>query len=264
MSEGSLGVKTARIQREVGGSNPAPSHQLKQSFFEFNKPEGKDKPYLELIEHSGQQAAFDRIVKIHHSYVQGTRYGGRRINWIIRAKRTNEIVGAIGVGSAIIAMSARDRWIMWPKEARLENLTNIANNWRYCLLPNAPKNFGSSVLGLLARLAPREWENKYGDRLVLLETLVEPPHKGTIYKAAGWRLTGLTKGTQFKWINKSEADKYLKMGWTIVQRYMKYGEKIDKNKWQVADVRGTTRKRIFLKPLAKDFVRFLGRRREKP
>lgn len=228
--------------------------------FEFaTEIDRKDKPYLELVSRESQQRIFDNIIKYYHSYVPTTRYGGRRVNWIIKAKGANQVVGAIGVGSAIIAMSARDKWIMWDKESRLRNLINIANNWRYCLLPNAPKNFGSSVLGLLARLAPREWKSKYGDRLVLLETLVEPPHEGTIYKAAGWRLAGLTKGTRFKWINKSEADKYVEMGWTVVQEYMKYGTKKDESKWQVADVGGTTRKRIFLKPLADDFVRFLRR-----
>lgn len=259
MSESSLNVKTTRSQREDGGSTPALSHQPKQTFFDFREIE-RDKPYLELIEDSGQQRVFDQIVKFHHSYVPGVRYGGRRVNWLIRGKKSREIFGAIGVGSAIIAMAARDKFIMWDKETRLSHLINIANNWRYCLLPHAPKNFGSATLGLLAKLAPKEWEAKYHDRLVLLETLVEPPHKGTIYKAAGWKLLGLTKGTRFKWIKRSEADKYIRDGWQVVQKYMKYGKKIDKTKWQVADVGGTTRKRVFIKPLAPDWWKHLMRR----
>lgn len=244
--------KTSTHQVENEGAKPLPSHQ--QTFHQYIKIEHKPtKPYLELVESRGQKEIFNQIIVVYHSYVATTKYGGRRINWLIRSKDTRKILGIIGVGSAIMAMRSRDRYIGWTRRQRIKHLVNIANNWRYCLLPNCPKNFGSQVLSLLCKLSPREWENKYNDKLVLLETLVEPPHKGTVYKAQGWSLVGLTKGSGFKWINKDDYPQYEKKGWTVTQKYCKYGDKIEINRWQICNEYSTRRKLIFVKPLISHF-----------
>jgi len=127
----------------------------------------------------------------------------------------------------------------------------IANNWRFCLIENPPKNLGSKVLSLLCKVAPKEWKRKYGDELVLLETLVEPPHDGTVYRAAGWKLVGYTKGTEYRWFKKDEIP--WDEGWHVVQKYMKYGDKIDYDTWQCVRDNAKKRKMIFVKPLYPDF-----------
>ena len=39
------------------------------------------------------------------------------------------------------------------------------------------------------------WENKYGDRLVLIETFINPPWNGSVYRADNWLDVGMTKGS---------------------------------------------------------------------
>lgn len=260
MSEGSLRVNKTPIN-QIGkeGSTPLPSHQ--QTFYDYVEIKHKPtKPYLQLVETGKQRDIFNKIIKAHHSYVATTHYGGRRINWLVRSKDTRKILGIIGIGSAIMAMRARDRWIGWVPKQRVKHLVNIANNWRYCLLPDAPKNFGSQVLSLLCKLAPKEWEKKYNNKLVLLETLVERPHTGIVYKASNWRLIGLTKGTAYKWIKKDKYPKYKKAGWSVVQKFCKYGDKTDFNRWQIVEEFAKKRKLIFVKPLVPNFAKILRAR----
>jgi len=168
--------------------------------------------YLDLIKSKKGLRIFKRIVRDYHSYKQGGNYAGRQINWFIRDMETDEIYGCIGVGSAIYVLKARGDFIGWKGltypsvcEEKQRNLNKIANNWRFTMMPNtiSISNMGSKVLSLLHKAAPKEWELKYGDKLVLFETLIEPPHLGTIYKAAGWIYLGETLGSAtedcFEW-----------------------------------------------------------------
>jgi hypothetical protein len=150
----------------------------------------------------------EQVIKNYHSYRQGSTYCGRQINWWV--KKGNEIIGVIGIGSCAYICPVRDKWIGYKvininhksgeenKEyffnVKIKSYNHIANNWRFTLMPSAPKNSASQVLSLLNREGPKEWEKKYGDKLYLMETFVEPPKCGTIYKASGWIYLGLSKG----------------------------------------------------------------------
>ena len=147
-------------------------------------------------------------------------------DWLIKDDKNT--LGAIGLGSAIMALKDRDSFIGWSKDVRLKNLTKIGNNWRYCLIDKMA-NLGTKVLSLLIREGKKEWLNKYGDELSLLETLVEPPYTGKVYLASSWSKVGMTKGTEFKWINKKDWDKFSCLNWKVCQKHMKYGNKIDEN-----------------------------------
>src|SRR3989442_14001658 len=57
---------------------------------------------------------------------------------------------------------------------------------------------GSQVLGRWVPIARQAWFKKYGEPLFLIETMVEPPHTGVVYKAASWLAIGMTSGTTFK------------------------------------------------------------------
>lgn len=166
--------------------------------------------YLDIIKSEKELQIFKRIVRDYHSYKQGGNYAGRQINWFIRNVETDEIFGCIGIGSAIYVLKARGDFIGWKGltypsvcTEKQQNLNKIANNWRFTLMPNAPKNAATKTLSLLCKEATKEWKQKYGDKLVLLETLVEPPHTGLIYKAAGWVCLGKTLGSAtencFEW-----------------------------------------------------------------
>lgn len=233
MSEDSLRpIKQAIFLSQDAGLNPAP----RTISLELVTPE--------------RRHFFDDIIKTHHGYVPTTNYGGRQINFFV--KGNGRILGTIGLGSAIMAMKDRDKFIGWSKEARLKNLTHIANNWRFTLIDKTP-NLASQVLSLLTREGQKEWLKKYGDRLVLLETLVKPPYTGKCYEAAGWQKVGKTAGTLFKWIKKVELEnvraqfKPLKV--QVSSKFIKYGDNINPNVIQVAINGGVPSKIIYVKPI---------------
>ena len=93
-------------------------------------------------------------------------------------------------------MHPRDAWIGWSDEQRRHNLQSIVNNGRFPILPWARvKSLASKILALRARQMPRDWETHYGDRPLLLETLVDAARfRGTCYRAANWIHVGQTTG----------------------------------------------------------------------
>ena len=57
------------------------------------------------------------------------------------------------------------------------------------------KGLASKILALSARQLPQDWENRYGHRPLLLETLVDGNRfRGTCYRAANWIYVGQTAG----------------------------------------------------------------------
>ena len=106
------------------------------------------------------------------------------------------LVALIGFGASAWKLAARERFIGWSSEQRLNNLQLIVNNTRFLILPWVQvKGLASKILALAARQLPHDWQRRYGYQPVLLETFVEwPRHAGTCYKAANWQWVGRTTG----------------------------------------------------------------------
>lgn len=196
---------------------------------------------LDKVDTKTKLFSFNQIVKNYHTYKPETDIVGRCINWLIRKEDDGEIIGAIGVGSSVMAMKDRDDYIGWNKDQRLRNITKTATNWRFCLME---KGYGSRVLSVFLKEAKKEWKKKFKENLVLIETLIEPPYTGSCYKGNGWILVGKTKGCQFEWKEKKDVLKTDQ----VVQKYFLIGGNKDTNKWKVV-VGKNTPKYIFIKPL---------------
>ncbi len=167
------------------------------------KQKSNQEIYLELVETKEQRKEFNEITEKYHSYKKSSHYVGRQINWLIKNKNNNATLGCIGVGSCPFTIAVRGRYIGWKglshpniDKAKLKNLVKIGSNWRFTLKPNAKIN-ASKIISLFCREAKKEWKKKHGDNLVLLETMVKPPRKGTLYKASGWKFIGYTSGWSF-------------------------------------------------------------------
>jgi hypothetical protein len=122
---------------------------------------------------------------------------GAHLRYLIEVSRPSpRVVGCLQVSSPAWKMAPRDRWIGWSDEVRQRNLQRIVNNSRFLLLPWIEvRNLASSVLALLARQLPDEWEMAYAVRPVMLETLVdEQRFTGACYRAANWIRLGVTQG----------------------------------------------------------------------
>jgi hypothetical protein len=99
-------------------------------------------------------------------------------------------------GSAAWSCAARDDFIGWDRDTRINHLRLVTNNTRFLILPWVKiPHLASHLLSLITRRIINDWRNKYGHGLLLLETFVEVDRfRGTCYKAANWRCAGLTKG----------------------------------------------------------------------
>ena len=70
----------------------------------------------------------------------------------------------------------------------------MVNNSRFLILPHVP-NLGSRILSLCEKRLPRDWQERFGHPVLLLETFVDPERfRGTVYKAANWIHVGNSKG----------------------------------------------------------------------
>ncbi|EAR22039.1 Druantia anti-phage system protein DruA [Nitrococcus mobilis] len=81
----------------------------------------------------------------------------------------------IGLSAAALKCGVRDDWIGWGFRTQLDRLKLIANNTRCLILPEGHyPNLGSRVLALVARRTAADWPQRFGHRLLLLETFVDP------------------------------------------------------------------------------------------
>lgn len=121
---------------------------------------------------------------------------GAQLRYFIESGGTCEILGCFQFSSPAWKMAPRDRWIGWADDQRKANLQKIVNNSRFLIFPWVKvKNLASSALSLAAKRVPDDWQDTYGYRPVLMETLVDRKRfKGTCYKAANWIHVGKTTG----------------------------------------------------------------------
>ena len=106
------------------------------------------------------------------------------------------LLAVLGFGASAWKVAPRDRWIGWSQQQREAGLHLVVDNARFLILPGVKsRNLASWLLAECARRIPRDFEDRYGYRPVLLETFVERERfTGTCYQAAGWEYVGDTKG----------------------------------------------------------------------
>ena len=77
-----------------------------------------------------------------------------------------------------------------------DRLNLVANNSLFLILPGYHhKNVASQILSHCKRRIQQDWLDRFGYRLLLLETFVDPDcFHGSIYRATNWILVGSTKG----------------------------------------------------------------------
>ena len=156
-----------------------------------------DLQLLSVEEVSGQPAgrAWLRGALAQFHYLGFGGAVGQNVQYLVRDGRNRPVACAV-FGAAAWKCQDRDRFIGWSARQRQSNLGLIANNSRFLILPwiKVP-HLGSWILGQAARRIARDWQGKYGHRVVLLETFVEQERfRGTVYRAANWQPVGATAG----------------------------------------------------------------------
>ncbi len=122
---------------------------------------------------------------------------GANLRYLVQSERTpGRYLACLLFSSPAWKMAHRDAWIGWSDRERKSNLQYVVCNSRYLILPWIfVRGLASKILSLAARQLPDDWEQQYGYRPLLLETLVDRARfRGTSYRAANWILLGQTQG----------------------------------------------------------------------
>ena len=149
---------------------------------------------VEVASQSDEEKLWDHLVR-HHHYLGYQKLLGQRLKYL--AFIGDQPVAALSFSAPALKLRVRDAYIGWSPLQRKTHLNRIANNSRFLVLPwVAVKNLASQVLArTLARLS-RDWEERFGSRLWMVETFVDPARfKGTSYRAANWECIGQTFGS---------------------------------------------------------------------
>lgn len=140
-----------------------------------------------------EEPRYRELMQQHH-YLSDLAKIGHTL-WYV-ASYGEEWAALLSFSAAAWKCRVRDRWIGWRYRHQYSRLNFIANNSRFLILPDwHSPNLGSKVLSLCQRRIQADWQTRFGETLLLLETFVDPSRfYGTVYRAANWRCLGQTQG----------------------------------------------------------------------
>jgi hypothetical protein len=115
---------------------------------------------------------------------------------VLVGDQSDRLLACMLFGSAAWKAGSRDAFIGWTPQARARNLSLLANNTRFLILPWVRvRHLASHLLCQVCRVVSELWMEKYGHPIYLLESFVEGQRfRGTCYRAAGWTHVGATAG----------------------------------------------------------------------
>lgn len=129
-------------------------------------------------------------MKIHYSSPKG--FVGRNICYAIYYN--NDYYGHIVAGSSTRFLPGRNEFF----NMDISKLNNVVNNIFYNISKVNNKyplrNFSSKVLNHFCEQVKTDWFNKYGDKVIGFETLVEKPRIGELYLKSNFIKVGETIG----------------------------------------------------------------------
>ncbi len=151
---------------------------------------------LQVVERGRDSQLWREWVERYH-YLGYRVPVGAHLRYLVRSPRCGrQVLACLLWSSPAWKIAVRDCWIGWSEKQRQQNLQRIVNNARFLILPWVQvRGLASKILSHCARKLPLDWEQRYGYRPLLLETLVDPSRfRGTCYRAANWIFLGRTQG----------------------------------------------------------------------
>lgn len=149
---------------------------------------------FEEVSRRPERREWDTLVKRYH-YLGYRKLVGMHLKYLIYSCG-GELLAATGWSSSVWKLRSRDQAIGWMAAERKRFLGRIANNSRFVIFPWVKiPHLASHLLGQQIRHVKKDWEQRYGVELALMETFVDPLRfRGTSYRAANWILVGRTQG----------------------------------------------------------------------
>lgn len=154
---------------------------------------GLGKLVFQPVDTPQDSSLWNELIERYH-YIGYKPLSGDQLRYLVFGGQ--EILAALGFGSAAWKIAPRDRFIGWSEEQRLRNLHLVVNNARFLIFPwVTSRNLASRILSGVVQQLPRDWQVRYGYRPVLLETFIDTERfRGTCYRAANWIKVGQTQG----------------------------------------------------------------------
>jgi len=148
---------------------------------------------LVAVRRTPQEGLYDQLIAQYH-YLGPAHGVGEQVKYL--AFRQGRPLACLGFTSAPRHLAPRDRFIGWSPAVRRAQVHLLGYNTRFLILPwvRVP-HLASHLLGQVARRIAADWAALYGHPVHYLETFVDPERfQGTCYRAANWRVLGLTTG----------------------------------------------------------------------
>ena len=140
-----------------------------------------------------EEARYQQLMQAHH-YLGALPKISETL-WYV-ATWSEQWVALLQFSAAAWKCAARDRWIGWAYRQQYDRLKLLANNSRFLILPDWHRpNLASRTLSLCLKRLDRDWQQRFGHALLLVETFVDPQRfRGTLYQAANWTWVGESRG----------------------------------------------------------------------
>jgi hypothetical protein len=145
------------------------------------------------VRRTSSEALFNSLMQAHH-YLGYAQPVGEHLKFMVYAAARP--VALIAWSSAPRHLGPRDRFIGWRPEVRRQNITGIAYNTRFLILPWVEvEHLASHLLGRMTRVLSEAWQQVYGHPVYFAETFIDRSrYRGTCYRAANWQYLGQTQG----------------------------------------------------------------------
>lgn len=173
----------------IGLPTTLPQEQALETTFAQLKPVS-----LEVVQ-SGSEVHRRWAYYLSQHHYLGLRVVGQNLGYLARDQSGRELA-ALLFGAPAWRCASRDGYLQSRGFSSRDQLAAIANNTRFLIFPwvRVP-HLASHILGAVARRIDSDWRQKYGQKLVWLETFVERGRfVGTCYRAANWVRVGSTRG----------------------------------------------------------------------
>jgi hypothetical protein len=148
---------------------------------------------IQAVRRTADEPLFNSLME-HYHYLAYEQPVGEHLKYLAWVQ--GRPVACLAWSSAPRHLGSRDRYIGWNAEARRRNIRFIAYNTRFLILPwvHVP-HLASHILGKVTRALSDDWKRMYGHPVYFAETFIDPGRfRGTCYRAANWKVLGLTTG----------------------------------------------------------------------
>jgi hypothetical protein len=145
------------------------------------------------VRRTAEEACFNSLLQAHH-YLGYSQPVGEHLKFMVYAAMRP--VALFAWSSAPRHLGPRDRFLGWSPAVRGQNISGIAYNTRFLILPWVQvEHLASHVLSRMTRQLSGEWHKAYGHPVYFAETFIDRTrYRGTCYRAANWTFLGQTQG----------------------------------------------------------------------